>query len=165
MSVSVIIPAFNAQATIERAVMTVVNQTHPPLEVIVVDDASTDGTRDVVRRLAKAEPRIKLLENATNRGPSGSRNRGFQAAQGEWVAIQDADDAWVETRLELMLDAAQRHDADFVADNMLLHDIGTDQITRTGFAVERGLRWIKPIDPFEQDVQFGAEFSTACCSR
>jgi len=158
MSVSVIIPAFNAQATIERAVKTVVNQTHPPLEVIVVDDASTDGTRDVVRRLAKAEPRIKLLENATNRGPSGSRNRGFQAAQGEWVAIQDADDAWVETRLELMLDAAQRHDADFVADNMLLHDIGTDQITRTGFAVERGLRWIKPIDPFEQDVQFGAEF-------
>jgi succinoglycan biosynthesis protein ExoO len=101
---------------------------------------------------------VKLLENKVNRGPSGSRKRGFQAALGEWVAIQDADDAWVETRLELMLEAAARHDADFVADNMLLHDIGTDQITRSGFAVERGLRWIKPIDPFEQDVQLGAEF-------
>src|SRR5438874_4257509 len=98
MSVSVIIPAYNAEETIERAVMTVVNQTRPPLEIIVVDDASTDGTRDVVRRLAKADPRVKLLENPTNRGPSGSRNRGFKAALGEWVAIQDADDAWVETR-------------------------------------------------------------------
>lgn len=158
MSVSVIIPAYNAQETIERAVMTVVNQTRPPLEVIVVDDASKDGTREVVRRLAAADPRVKLLENEVNRGPSGSRNRGFKAAQGEWVAIQDADDAWVETRLELMLAAAAQNNADFVADNMLLHDIGTDQITRTGFSVEHGLRWIKPIDPFEQDVQFGAEF-------
>jgi succinoglycan biosynthesis protein ExoO len=158
MSVSVIIPAFNAQETIERAVTTVLAQTRPPLEVIVVDDASKDGTRELVRRLAKADPRVKLLENEVNRGPSGSRNRGFAAAAGEWVAIQDADDAWVETRLELMLDAAERHGADFVADNMLLHDAGTDQITRTGFAVERGLRWIKPIDPFEQDVQLGAEF-------
>jgi len=158
MSVSVVIPAYNAEETIERAVTTVINQTRPPLEVIVVDDASKDGTREVVRRLAKADPRVKLLENQANRGPSGSRNRGFQAAQGEWIAIQDADDAWVETRLELMLDAAVRHDADFVADNMLLHDYGTDQITRTGFAIEHGLRWIKPIDPFEQDVQLGAEF-------
>ena len=158
MSVSVIIPAYNAEATIERAVTTVLHQTRPPLEVIVVDDCSTDATRDVVRRMAKADPRVKLLENPVNRGPSGSRNRGFKAAVGEWVAIQDADDAWAETRLELMLDAAARHDADFVADNMQLHDIGNDQITRTGFAVERGLRWIKPIDPFEQDVQLGAEF-------
>lgn len=158
MSVSVIIPAYNAEETIARAVTTVVNQTHPPLEVIVVDDASTDGTREVVRRLAQADPRVRLLENAVNRGPSGSRNRGFAAARGEWVAIQDADDAWVETRLELMLAAAARHEADFVADNMLLHDIGADQITRTGFSAERGLRWIKPIDAFEQDVQFGAEF-------
>ena len=158
MSVSVIIPAYNAEATIERAVMTVINQTRPPIEVIVVDDASSDGTADVVRRLGQADPRVKLLVNPVNRGPSGSRNRGFKAAIGEWVAIQDADDAWVETRLERMLDAAARHDVDFVADNMLLHDIGTDQITRTGFSVEHGLRWIRPIDPFEQDVQFGAEF-------
>src|SRR5262249_9158876 len=139
MSVSVVIPAYNAQETIERAVMTVVNQTRPPLEVIVVDDASKDGTREVVRRLAEADPRVKLLVNEVNRGPSGSRNRGFKAAQGEWVAIQDADDAWVETRLELMLAAAAQHNADFVADNMLLHDIGTDQITPTGFSVEHGL--------------------------
>ncbi len=57
-----------------------------------------------------------------------------------------------------MLDAAARYDVDFVADNMLLHDFGTDEITRVGFPVERGVRSIKPIDPFEQDVQFGAEF-------
>ncbi len=78
MSVSVIIPAYNAEATIERAVATVLNQTSAPLEVIVVDDASTDGTRDVLRRMIEADPRVKLLENPVNRGPSGSRNRGLQ---------------------------------------------------------------------------------------
>jgi succinoglycan biosynthesis protein ExoO len=156
---SVVIPAYNSERTIERSLRSVLEQTRPVSEIIVVDDASTDGTRDVVRRLAKSDDRLKLLENASNRGPSGSRNRGFAAATGTWIAIQDADDAWRPNRVELMLDAAARDEVDFVADNMLLHDVGTDQITRIGFPIERGLRWIRPIDVFEQVTQLGAEFS------
>lgn len=158
MSVSVIIPAYNAQATIRRAVGTVLDQTRPPAEVIIVDDASTDETRAVVRQMAQADARVKLIESVANRGPAAARNIGFRAAQGEWVAIQDADDAWCDNRLELMLAAAERYAVDFVGDNMLLHDIGTDMITRTGFSVKHGVRQISPIDLFEQDVQLGAEF-------
>jgi succinoglycan biosynthesis protein ExoO len=158
VSISVVIPAYNAETTIERAIRTVLDQTLPPHEVIVVDDASSDGTREVVRRMAEGDPRIRLITSPQNAGPSRARNVGFRAAEGEWLAIQDADDAWTPERLEMMMAAAVEHDADLVGDNMLLHDIGTDQITRTGFPVERGLRWIRPIDLFEQDVQLGAEF-------
>ena len=158
MSVSVVVPAYNAEATIRRALGTVINQTHPPTEVIVVDDASTDGTRAVVGAMAQADARVKLVRSAVNRGPAASRNLGFAAAQGEWIAIQDADDAWCSNRLELMLAAAKSYDADVVGDNMLLHDIGTDEITRTGFSVKHGVRSINPIDIFQQDVQLGAEF-------
>lgn len=158
MSVSVVIPAFNAEATIRRALGTVLDQTQPPAEVIVVDDASQDGTGAVVRGVAQADARVKLIPCTVNRGPAASRNLGFAAAQSEWVAIQDADDAWCNNRLELMLAAANRYDADVVGDNMLLHDIGTDEITRTGFSVKHGVRSIRSIDIFEQDVQLGAEF-------
>jgi succinoglycan biosynthesis protein ExoO len=158
MSVSIIIAAYNARATIERAIKTVQVQTTPALEIIVVDDASTDDTRDVVGQMAKSDPRIRLICSEVNRGPSGSRNAGFRAAKGEWVAIHDADDAWCENRLEAMLAAAAQNDVDVVTDNMLLHDIGSDEITRTGFPVSRGLRWMDPEDVLQNDVQMGAEF-------
>jgi succinoglycan biosynthesis protein ExoO len=156
--VSVVIPAYNAQETIERAIRTVLDQTTPPYEVIVVDDASTDGTRDLVAALAAREPRLRLMPSSPNAGPAHCRNIGFAAAGGDWIAIQDSDDAWRPDRLEKMLAAAYEHRADLVADNMLLYDAGCDEIIRTGFATTRGLRWIAPVDLFEQDVQFGAEF-------
>lgn len=156
--VSVVIAAYNGQATIERAIRTVLNQTVPPLEVIVVDDASTDGTRDLVEALAAQEPRLRLVASSPNGGPAHCRNIGFRAAEGDWIAIQDADDAWEPSRLEKLLAAAYEHRADVVADNMLLYDVGCDEIVRTGFPTTRGLRWITARDLFEQDVQFGAEF-------
>jgi succinoglycan biosynthesis protein ExoO len=156
--VSVVIPAFNAQETIERAIRTVLDQTTPPYEVIVVDDASTDGTRDLVAALAAQEPRLRLMASSPNAGPAHCRNIGFAAAEGDWIAIQDSDDAWQPDRLEKMLAAAYEHRADLVADNMLLYDAGCDEIIRTGFPTTRGLRWVTPVDLFEQDVQFGAEF-------
>jgi succinoglycan biosynthesis protein ExoO len=156
--VSVVIPAYNAQETIERAIRTVLDQTTPPYEVIVVDDASTDGTRDLVAALAAQEPRLRLMPSSPNAGPAHCRNIGFAAAEGDWIAIQDSDDAWQPDRLAKMLAAAYEHRADLVADNMLLYDVGCDEVIRTGFPTTRGLRWVRPVDLFEQDVQFGAEF-------
>ncbi len=156
--VSVVIPAYNAQATIERAIRTVLDQTTSPLEVIVVDDASTDDTLNVVTALASAEPRLRVMASSPNAGPGHCRNLGFAAAAGDWIAIQDSDDAWQPDRLEKMLAAAYEHRADLVADNMLLYDAGSDEITRTGFATTHGLRWVTALDLFQQDVQLGAEF-------
>jgi succinoglycan biosynthesis protein ExoO len=156
--VSVVIPAYNAEDTLERAIRTVLDQTVAPQEVIVVDDASTDGTRTLVETLAANDPRIRLIASSPNAGPAHCRNLGFRAAEGDWIAIQDADDAWSPDRLEKMLAAAYEHRADLVADNMLFYDIGCDEIIRTGFPTERGLRWITAQDLFEQDAQLGSEF-------
>src|SRR5215510_6921643 len=87
--VSVVIPAYNAQETLERAIRTVLDQTVAPFEVIVVDDASTDGTRELVQALAAQDPRLRLIASSPNAGPAHCRNIGFRAAEGDWIAIQD----------------------------------------------------------------------------
>lgn len=156
--VSVVIAAYNSEATVEHAIQTVLDGTYPPFEVIVVDDASKDGTTAVVRRMAETDSRIRLIESEENRGPARARNVGFRAAKGDWVVIQDSDDAWAPYRLERLVEAAQRRGADIVADNMQLYDFAAKQITGIGFPVERGERDILPIDLFTQDVQLGAEF-------
>lgn len=96
-SVSVIIPAYNAERFIADAIDSAIQQTHPPLEILVVDDGSTDGTVDVVRRYGE---RIRLLQQA-NRGPAAARNLGLAHARGAYVAFLDADDIWTLRNLEL----------------------------------------------------------------
>jgi glycosyltransferase involved in cell wall biosynthesis len=91
--VSVIVPAYNARATIERTISSVLNQTYANLEVLVVDDGSTDGTAILVQRLASVEPRIRLLQKE-NGGVISARNHGIAHASGEFIAPIDADDLW-----------------------------------------------------------------------
>jgi glycosyltransferase involved in cell wall biosynthesis len=91
--VSVIIPAYNAAATIERTISSVLNQTYTDLEVLVVDDGSTDETALLVRQMADLDHRITLLRK-TNGGPVSARNYGIAHASGEFIAPLDADDLW-----------------------------------------------------------------------
>ncbi len=88
--VSIIIPAFNAEAFIRDTIRSVLQQSITDLEVIVVDDGSTDGTASVVRSMP--DPRIRLISQA-NTGVSGARNRGIDAARGAYIGFLDADDA------------------------------------------------------------------------
>ncbi len=98
-SVSVIIPAYNSDRCIERAIESALRQTLPPLEVLVVDDGSTDGTADVVARLSSP---VRLIRKQ-NGGPASARNRGCRLASGHWLALLDADDWWYPTKLEMQL--------------------------------------------------------------
>ncbi|MDG4766360.1 glycosyltransferase [Solwaraspora sp. WMMD406] len=84
--VSVVIPAYNSDRTLRACLSAVFAQTHPPVEVIVVDDASTDQTREVARRFP-----VTLLGTPVNRGPAAARNRGIQASRGEVIFFVDAD--------------------------------------------------------------------------
>jgi glycosyltransferase involved in cell wall biosynthesis len=104
--VSVIIPAYNAAATIARAVAGVRRQSLAPREIVVVDDASTDETSAVVAAIA--DPRLRRLAHAHNRGAASARNTGVAAATGAWVAFLDSDDEWADTKLEAQLGALSR---------------------------------------------------------
>lgn len=98
--VSVIMPAYNREAVIAASIRSVLAQTHANFELIIVDDGSTDATRDVVRSFA-ADPRVKLIEGA-HAGVSAARNLGLSRATGEIVAYLDSDNRWNGWFLEVM---------------------------------------------------------------
>jgi len=95
--VTVIIPAYNAAATIARALDSALAQTYGPIEVIVVDDCSQDATGEIVS--AYRDKRIRLLCLPRNQGGSGAMNAGIAVARGEYIAFLDADDEWLPTKL------------------------------------------------------------------
>jgi succinoglycan biosynthesis protein ExoO len=132
--VSVIMPAFNAAQFIERALASALEQEGVEVEVVIVDDGSTDGTGDLVERLSKADPRIRLLRLDRNKGPSVARNTALDAAEGEWIAILDADDAYCQGRLRHLVEVGQRYEADLVADNFYFYDADTDQCSAPALA-------------------------------
>nr|UXE44311.1 hypothetical protein Hi04_10k_c1889_00032 [uncultured bacterium] len=110
MTVSVIIPAYNAVAFVGRAIESALRQSSAPLEVLVIDDGSTDETSSVVSRY----PHPVRLFRQPNAGPGAARNRGARAASGEWLAMLDADDVWLPQKLERQLSHARGADADMV---------------------------------------------------
>lgn len=97
--VSVIIPAYNAAQFIERTLKSVLNQTYRNLEVLVIDDGSTDNTADLVQHFAATDKRLVLYQR-TNAGVAAARNHGIAKAQGEFMAPLDADDTWQCTNIE-----------------------------------------------------------------
>jgi succinoglycan biosynthesis protein ExoO len=117
--VSIIIPAYNAEKYIKDTIFSVLNQTYKDLEVVVVDDASSDNTAEVVMSIK--DERVRLLRHKENMGPGGARNTGIKAAKGNWIAELDADDQWLPMRLEKLLTIAGSVDGGcFVADNQLI---------------------------------------------
>ncbi|MGZ8941902.1 MAG: glycosyltransferase family 2 protein [Methylobacter sp.] len=122
VKVSVIIPTFNASDYIQKTLESVLNQTEPDLEVIVSDDLSTDNTVSIVEGMIKNDSRIKLIKNDKNRGPSYARNRAISKANGQWVALLDADDFYHQDRLKELTKIGEECNADLVADNMYYVD-------------------------------------------
>lgn len=120
--VSVIVPAFNAEAFLAQAIQSVVAQSLTDWEAIIVDDCSLDGTLALAERLAAADPRIRAIGSPKNGGPAAARNRGLSEARGVWIALLDADDAFEPDRLSRLVGMAQDAGADLLADNLLLED-------------------------------------------
>lgn len=143
--VSVVIPTYNRASVVGAAIESALGQTHSALEVIVVDDASTDDTPEVVRRIA--DPRLRYLRLAANEKSAAARNAGIDAARGGFVAFLDSDDTWLPSKLERQLDAvraaAPASDA-WVSYTQLLWDTGYEQTV----GPRRGKREGEPVGDY-----------------
>lgn len=120
--VSTIIPAFDAEKYIKETIDSALNQTYKDFEIIVVDDGSTDDTRNMLKQY-RDKTRYIHQENG---GPSKARNTGIKAANGKYIAFLDADDLWPKNKLELQVDFMESHpDVDMVfADMMTFNEDG-----------------------------------------
>lgn len=124
---SVIIPAYNAAGTIERALDSCINQTYIPAEIIVINDASTDDTQKILEE--KYGDRIILINFTVNNGASAARNKGLDRAKGNYIAFLDADDVWHRDKLFLMKMILEAQDGiDFLFHPFTLDDINTVKI-------------------------------------
>lgn len=103
--VSVIIPAYNRAHTLDRAIQSVINQTYTNWELIIVDDASTDDTENLVKKYI--DEKIKYYKNPVNKQKSYSRNRGVKVSSGEYVAFLDSDDEWLREKLEKQISSLE----------------------------------------------------------
>ena len=112
--VSVIVPCYNATAYLKRCVDSVLAQTMPDFELLLIDDCSTDETYALMQQLAATDTRIKLRQTASNGGPGATRNVGIEAAQGTYLLFADNDDALLPNCLQVACQTAINYDADMV---------------------------------------------------
>ena len=100
--ISVIIPVYNAEKTLKKCVLSVINQTYTDFEVLIINDGSTDKTQDLCNEFASLDARIKIFKNQI-KGVSSARNTGISKAVGDFIFFLDSDD-WLEVRaLEFLL--------------------------------------------------------------
>ncbi len=121
--ISVIIPAHNSASTIQDALFSMTHQTYKNIEILVIDDMSTDNTQSIVQKLSESDPRIHYYklphddpERINKRGRNinagyMARNYGFEKAQGDYITFQDADDASFNNRIEVQYDLLTKHNA------------------------------------------------------
>ena len=133
MKISVIIPSYNRAHTLSRALDSVLGQTRPADQIIVVDDASSDGTKALLLRY----PMVETQFLAHNQGVSAARNAGLRQARHEWIALLDSDDEWLPEKLQLQVDA--------IAHNPEINIFHTNEIwIRNGIRVNAMNKHAKP---------------------
>ena len=125
--VSVVMANHNGAAFLEASIAAVLNQTLSDLELILIDDASQDGSLVLARDIAARDPRLRVESLETNAGPARARNRGLDLARGRWIAVVDSDDLIRPERLERLSALGDARAADIVADNLALFEHDPDQ--------------------------------------
>jgi succinoglycan biosynthesis protein ExoO len=132
IDVSVVICAHNEEKLLKRSVDSALSQQGLSLELMLVNDNSTDGTLGLMQRLAHKDARIKVIDNQENLGPAESRNRAARSAIGEWICPLDADDWFGEGRLARLVEAGRRYNVDMVSDDIYFvpqdHEYNTQRL-------------------------------------
>lgn len=117
--ISIVMANYRGAAYLDRAIASVLAQDHTHLELLLIDDASGDGSAEIARDWAARDARLRFHEMPRNGGAAAARNQALDMARGEWVAIVDSDDLIHPQRLSRLLAAATRLDAQMVADDMV----------------------------------------------
>ena len=137
LAASVIVPVHNGAAFVVAAVNSALSQTCRDIEIILVDDGSTDNTWHIINDCARHDSRILPIRRHQNGGPAAARNMALEVAGGRWIALLDADDAFLPDRILDLVESAEKLSADLLADNLLLRDFQTGAaLGRTQWADE-----------------------------
>jgi glycosyltransferase involved in cell wall biosynthesis len=110
--VSVIIPTYNRANTIRKAAESVLEQTYKDIELIIVDDGSTDNTDEVLKEIQKNDKRVIVCKHDHNRGACAARNTGILNSKGDYIAFQDSDDIWMKEKIEKQMEVMERENVD-----------------------------------------------------
>ena len=135
--VSIIMPAYNCEKFIGKAIDSVIDQTYNNWEIIVVDDCSTDKTVDVVMEYIKKEPRIKLAKLDKNSGAAAARNKAMELASGRYMAFLDSDDVWFPEKLSKQIAFMQKNNCGFTCTSYTKIDEEGNYLNRTIWAQKK----------------------------
>lgn len=111
--VSIIVPVYNAEKFLKETIQTVLDQTYPNWELLLVDDCSNDDSVNIIKEYATKDDRIQLLKNEKNSGAALTRNHGIKEAKGTYLCFLDADDLWEKEKLEKQLKFMKENDFAF----------------------------------------------------
>ncbi|GKU84548.1 glycosyltransferase family 2 protein [Niallia sp. NCCP-28] len=111
--ISIIMPAYNARKYIRESILSVLDQTYPNWELIIVDDCSTDETPQLLRDMEKRDARIRVFYEKENKGAAVARNKALQQARGQFIAFLDSDDCWKRNKLAVQIAFMKQYDVAF----------------------------------------------------
>lgn len=157
VDVSFAVACFNAAGYLEHAVRSALAQQGVSVEVLIVDDGSTDDSRALADRLAREDPRVRALRTPHNSGPGGARNLAIEQMRGRWYAVLDADDLIMPDRTRRLLDLAEQRDAQIVADNLTQFGDGIDDTVMFDIAPVDGARVLDLEDYLARSRMFGKQ--------
>ncbi len=158
IQVTVVVPTFGAVGTLNRAVRSILDQSMRDIEVIVIDDASRDGSWALISALAAEDPRLRGVLNKENCGKPVGMNRAIALARGRWLAILDADDWYHPDRLSALVAIGERWQADMVADNQYFYDAVAQRIVGTAWR-PTSAEWALTFDGFLEGSTAFATFN------
>lgn len=126
--VSVVVPAYNSESTLEKCIESLLEQSYHPLEIVLVDDGSTDRTKEIGEHYQARNQNI-VFSSQQNQGVSAARNKGVELSHGEWIAFVDSDDYVLPSYIQSMVDSQKKHNSDWVIGGSVLL-WGTKKLTR-----------------------------------
>ncbi len=152
--VSIIMPVYNCEKTVEKAIVSALGQSFSNIEIVVVDDCSKDNSAAIVESLAAKDKRIKLIRLEHNSGVGGARKKALEGISGEYVTMLDADDWYLPDRIQKLLQTAREFNADVVCDNLYLFDHALGRVVGSTHFFGNKIQKIEPSILFKLDTAF-----------